>query len=915
VRRWLRGHGVEEPAPRPLRVFLSHTSDLRATPAERSFVAAAEDAVKRAGHAVTDMAYFSARHVSPAHYCRTMMSRANVYVGIVGHRYGTPVREHPDRSYTELEFETASALGLPRLIFFIDAAGPPDPDAGDDLDARQRRFRLLLRESAVTIADVTSPDELEIRLYQALMELGAAEASTPAVRPLGWVRPLAGALLGATIAVSVIARSPPGPGQIVWAAVVGVAGAVGGFAAGAGSASALRSLARRRGAGGPLVDDPLQRRRHRAHLRGLVRRHWVETELERSLGRLARIELGFAERPGAVDNPLRVVVRRGGEPDLPLERGTRIGAAFHQLHEQMLILGAPGAGKTTTLLELASELLDETRRLDLGPIPVVFHLSSWTPRSGPLADWLASELQQRYDVPPALGRHWVATDQVIPLLDGLDEVRTEHREACVGALNAFRVAHGQLPIVVCSRVREYDELRSKLALRGALVVQPLSREEVDQYLHHAGPALNGVRAVLREDDQLAELLTSPLFLSIVVLTYSERQHVEVPASASRELRRRRILADYVLSMLDRPRARPAASYGEDRVVRWLAWLADVMRAHGQSVLYVDWMQPDWLASAWQRRVVTIGVPVVVGTIAGVAVGANYAFASQLVQGPHTPLAVRAIVGATTGLIALACSAWASRDSTITPTGQLHWSWPALRHGFPGWLATGLILGGSYGLVFGLATAPVLVLAAGQLFPGQAVSLADGLVLGPAAGVMYGMLSGVVLGSTFGLLSGLAIGFDPRPTAPDRGIHTSGRNALLTGTAGGMLVGGVFWLVFGLGYALTGPAVHSLAGAVGFSAVYWPHAAIEDVLVTTFVSGLVIAARFGGGAYVRHQILRQLLVHSGCAPRDYVAFLEYTTRLILLRRRGGGYEFVHRMLLEHFADLPVSQRRPAGAQTV
>ncbi|TKB70058.1 MAG: DUF4062 domain-containing protein [Nitrospira sp.] len=156
-----------------LKVFISHTSEFAKYPEKRSFIDAAVAAVNRAGSVPRDMGYFTARDEKPAEYCKKCVRECDVYIGLIGLRYGSPVRDQPEVSYAELEFQAATeAPTIKRFLFLLDPeASVPlrrfmDVRYGD----RQEQFRQRLNDAKVMCASFSNVDELEKLIYQALKE-------------------------------------------------------------------------------------------------------------------------------------------------------------------------------------------------------------------------------------------------------------------------------------------------------------------------------------------------------------------------------------------------------------------------------------------------------------------------------------------------------------------------------------------------------------------------------------------------------------------------------------------------------------------------------------------------------------------------------------------------------------------------
>ncbi len=608
---------------------------------------------------------------------------------------------------------------------------------------------------------------------------------------------------------------------------------------------------------------------------GLIERVWAQrivNGLEQSLRHAVEIRLDLREVPELVKLSYQQTTGGAGER-------VEVLTAYQEAGRQLAILGGPGSGKTTQALILMRHLLEVARQDPEASVPEVFPLASWAKERKPLLEWLTDQLQLRHGYRPSAGRSLIFHHQVIPVLDGLDEVDPDARASCVAAINTFWKNHQGGPLILCSRLAEYEALPERVMLGGAVTVDPPSEEEIDRYLDAAGPAWEPVRQRLggREAPALRELLSTPLMLSAAVLAYEDGDPTELWATEDTATQARQLWARYFTQMREQsydplhPMRRDAdILYTERQVTHWLGWLASEMRARNETELWLH----EWVGSSGFRRRVQRAVALFVGLVVGQAIGLIYGLDVGLVAGLGFGLGfglVLELIGrlareVTRALFLGFVLALFLGLVFVNPAGELS-------KALLSWLTFGLFLGFLYELIGGLAgddwrpsyRAPF---SRYRLLRGLVVGLVAWLVVGIVVGIVVGLISGLISGLTFGLVGAL-VAFGPDkartpPRSPNQIVSNSGYIGLAAG------------LVFGLAFGLSRGLDQGLALGLPFG----------------LAIGLVFGLRYGLNAVAIHYAYRLRLRRSDHAPLRWVQFLDWSCSHLYLRRQGAAYQWIH-----------------------
>jgi hypothetical protein len=357
----------------------------------------------------------------------------------------------------------------------------------------------------------------------------------------------------------------------------------------------------------------------------------------------------------------------------------------------------------------------------------------------------------------------------------------------------------------------------------------------------------------------------------MTMAYKGRSEAELQDFETVENRRRHLFREYVDHMFQRVVRTEYAPYSKEQTIPWLTWLAQRLSQQGASLFLIEHLQVSWLQTYRQRRFFALAYYEWWGLVAFIVfvpafsafLGLFGLFFSLCCGVPF--IAAGLLFNALIEAGNVSGKVFRRRAmKEIELAESIHWSWP------------------------GALKAVGLGVALGLLSLGQSI-LFDRLGQGEAPfglSPIYLVLNGTLWGLLIGIFRwGLVRGEIAETVRPNQGIHQSLKYTLILCIGASVAFGALGGLV--------------LAQAMPFPPLV--------LILFGGYSAFGIAFAFSGEGVLKHYLLRITLSHYGCMPRKYADFLDYAAERVFLRKVGGGYIFIHRLLQDYFASLETESR--------
>lgn len=588
--------------------------------------------------------------------------------------------------------------------------------------------------------------------------------------------------------------------------------------------------------------------------------------LEQKLDDRLAIELEFRNVGTDISKSyyLRQQVDKGLDDEILENRLLELVAEYPFL----LILGKPGSGKTSCLLKLAVGMLEQAAKEELA-VPVVFNLAGWGGNVLSFDKWLSNYLVSHYSYPKHLATGAVDSNQIIPLLDGFDEVgmhlatieqRKTYRERCLQAIQHYQNRkNSPSGIIICSRIEEIQDFNDHISVDAQILLKDVTIEMVEESLATVDQSSEGfysranknaaknLLSLMNTSPALQSVLRSPFYFNAAIQVMNQAKDNELRLPEEAEEIKRLVLELFIRRKLDHDQAAHTAK--DTR--HYLSWLAAWLQRQQRVSFELRDFQP-----ADSTSFVKYGL--VYGLIAGLVTG---------------------LVVALDGLLLMRTSF--EKSIVLASIVTLLIS------------VVGFGIGGYYIYQNGIKAAPRRVIWSRLGKPKAWLSmLVYSLILSLTLGTLFWIvfdlfqasLGGLVFGLVFGFLMGLALGFRENVTEE------------------------IAFLPLDRPYRRFVLSFRYLSYTIAFAAlicsIIYFYNNSQWSLLAKVARTIYVLVLFGGLSFFlsslyQHIVLNFCLKSERKLPLPMAAFFDYCSDLRILEKEGASWRFRHQIIHDYF----------------
>lgn len=269
---------------------------------------------------------------------------------------------------------------------------------------------------------------------------------------------------------------------------------------------------------------------------------------------------------------------------------------FFRSNGRLLLIGSPGAGKTTLVLQLALQIIAK----HTFTIPVVLNLATWRSRFETFDEWLEEILPIELGASNALTKETQKKGLIILLLDGFDEVDKDLRSACINAIGIYGSVSDR-KYLISSRLDEYKTTKDA-PVNIELELKPLTIDQIEANLlasSHIQPESKRLLNALIIDVNLREAIKNPFYLNTAQLLFASGKNWSdfFFTAPDKEGREKELVNRFVIDTLGK---RFQYGHPQEKVSYWLSFLAFNLRKQKLVTIELWWLQYHWLGTKREK---------------------------------------------------------------------------------------------------------------------------------------------------------------------------------------------------------------------------------------------------------------------------------------------------------------------------